>query len=65
MRYFYAVVECEDVEIAKKLMSNLDDGEFELSQCILDLRYIPDDLTFEDRPVLDTCDKKPVNYEGD
>ncbi|KAI0304703.1 hypothetical protein BC826DRAFT_1088909 [Russula brevipes] len=48
MRYFYAVVECDSVELASYLYSELQGAELERSANILNLSFVPDDMTFEE-----------------
>ena len=46
-RYFYAVVECDTVEAASHLFSELEGAEFERSANVFDLSFVPDDMTFD------------------
>ena len=46
-RYFYAVVECDTVELASYLYSELQGAELERSANVLNLSFVPDDMTFE------------------
>lgn len=47
-RYFYAVVECDTVELASYLYSELQGAELERSANVLNLSFVPDDMTFEE-----------------
>lgn len=58
LKYFYAVIVFDNPESANKVYTECDGMEYESSAVKLDLRFIPDDMRFNDKPK-DFCDKLP------
>eukprot|EP00158_Paraphelidium_tribonemae_P004591 Partr_v1_DN26856_c0_g1_i1_m40945 putative ESF1, nucleolar pre-rRNA processing protein, homolog (S. cerevisiae) len=50
LRYYYAVVECDSVHTAQMIFNECDGSEFERSSVCFDMRFIPEDMVFEDEP---------------
>ncbi|KAF2205485.1 hypothetical protein GQ43DRAFT_385796 [Delitschia confertaspora ATCC 74209] len=61
LRYYYAVIECSSLNAAKSIYDNLDGREYLSSANFFDLRFIPDEVTFDEKPH-DECDKLPDAY---
>jgi hypothetical protein len=62
LRYYYAVIECTSVSTANALYKALDGAELGSTANLLDLRFIPDGMTFDDTP-RDEASGLPDDYE--
>ncbi|XP_055636779.1 ESF1 homolog [Toxorhynchites rutilus septentrionalis] len=50
LKYYYAVIVCDSIETADKLYKECDGVEYESTANKIDLRFVPDDMDFDDEP---------------
>eukprot|EP00850_Spirogloea_muscicola_P002722 SM000010S04360 [mRNA] locus=s10:1113688:1117900:- [translate_table: standard] len=62
LRYYYAVVECDSPATGGALYRACDGMEFERSANTLDLRFIPDAMSFKARQLRDQATDVPQDY---
>ncbi|KAG9014750.1 pre-rRNA-processing protein esf1 [Tulasnella sp. JGI-2019a] len=69
LRYYYAIVECDSPATAAYLYQELDATELERTANLLDLSFVPDDLTFDeefrDEATQDLGNFKPLDFSTD
>jgi len=51
LKFYFAVVECDSPKTAAFLYNECDGFEFESTSVMLDLRFIPDEMSFEGREI--------------
>lgn len=61
LRYYYAIITCSDTDSALALYNDMDGREYLSTANFFDLRFVPDDVTFDDLP-RDECTKVPAAY---
>lgn len=64
LRWYYAIVECDSAATANTLYEECDGMEIMKSACKFDLRFVPDDQTFENRQIRDSATHVPADYEA-
>ncbi len=62
LRYYYAVLTCSSPAVAKALYDATDGTEYLTTANFFDLRFIPDDVSFEDDKPRDECESIPDGY---
>jgi hypothetical protein len=62
LRYYYAIAECDSVRTAAHIYKECDGTEYEPTGNKLDLRYVPQGTTFDDREARDVAMHIPDDY---
>lgn len=63
LRYYYAVIECDSNTTAKTIYDSLDNREYLTTSNFFDLRFIPDEVSFEEDNPREHCTKLPDGYK--
>lgn len=63
LRYYFAVVTCDSAETAAALYGALDNQEIEMTSNKLDMRFVPDDVSFEGRKIHSEAHEIPLDYQ--
>ena len=61
LRYYYAIITCSSELAAKALYDTMDGREYLSSANFFDLRFVPDEIQFDERP-RDSCEHVPEGY---
>ncbi|TID26026.1 hypothetical protein E6O75_ATG03889 [Venturia nashicola] len=61
LKYYYAIIHCSSDVVAKKLYEDMDGREYLSSANFFDLRFVPDEVTFDETP-RDVCKEVPRDY---
>ncbi|TFK57065.1 hypothetical protein OE88DRAFT_1619710 [Heliocybe sulcata] len=64
LRYYYAVVECDNPQTASHIYNELQGTELEFSANVFDLSYVPDDMTFDKEYRDEASDEASTAYKG-
>lgn len=62
LRYYYAIIDCSSKVAARSIYDSMDGREYLSSANFFDLRFVPDDVTFDEKP-RDTCKDIPRDYK--
>lgn len=62
LKYYYAVAEFDSAETANKVYTECDGIEYESTATRLDLRFVPEDMAFDQEPK-EVCTEIPEKYE--
>ncbi len=61
MKYFYAVIHCNNKKTASKIYDEYNNFEFELSNLRLNLSFVADDVVFT-QTLKDSAKEIPAGY---
>ena len=63
LRYYYAILTLSSAEAAKTLYDATDGTEYLTTANFFDLRFVPDDVSFEEDRPRDECTRMPDHYK--
>lgn len=63
LRYYYAVVTFNSIDTCKHVYTSCDSTEYESTGNFLDLRYVPEEMEFEENDLRDESTGVPVGYK--
>ncbi|KAM0716937.1 hypothetical protein Q7P37_006789 [Cladosporium fusiforme] len=63
LRYYYAIIECDSDTTAKAVYDDLDNREYLTTSNFFDLRFVPDEVTFDEDTPREQCTKLPDGYK--
>jgi len=62
LRWYYAIVVCSNVKTAEAIYTECDGMEYMKTANMFDLRFVPNDESFEGRQVRDSATEVPADY---
>ena len=62
LRYFYAVISCDSEVTAKTIYEAMDGREYLSTANFFDLRFVPDEMSFENGKPREECKQIPSGY---
>lgn len=63
LRYYYAVMTCDKETTAKAIYDSMDGREYLTTSNFFDLRFVPDETSFDEDKPNDECDSLPSGYK--
>ncbi|KAF2148928.1 hypothetical protein K461DRAFT_231927, partial [Myriangium duriaei CBS 260.36] len=63
LRYFYAVLTCSSATVAQAIYTELDGKEYMTTANFFDMRFIPDEVDFDEDKPRESITKLPPNYK--
>ena len=62
LRYYYAIISCSTTASAQSIYDSMDGREYLSSANFFDLRFVPDEVTFDEKP-RESCTGIPRDYK--